>query len=246
MQEGLKRLITIPAYILAFLLMGLVSGYLAFKILSFSKTVEVPDLRGRTLFEANDLLNKKGLYLKVEGEDYDDTVVAGRIVRQDVPPSNKVKEQRGIKVFLSKGPKIWSIPELSGRTLEEAGSVASASGLRIEKIIRTHSPTVENDVVIAQRPTPDEAAGGGAPQRPQDLIEQHHGLTLIVSSGPYNMVYICPDFSGKTRAEITDIAEKLRINLEFTGSGERAKLQRPKASSLLKTGDTVHIQLEGG
>src|SRR3972149_6221744 len=137
--------------------MGLLSGYLAFKILSFSKTVE----------EANGLLIKQGLYLKVEGEEYDPVIVPGRIVRQDVPPGNKVKEQRGIKVFLSKGPKVWSIPELAGQSITEAEPIIAKSGLRIEKIIRLHSNTVEKDRIIAQRPNPDEAMGAGMPQKPQ-------------------------------------------------------------------------------
>lgn len=245
MQEGLRKLITVPVYVLVFVLMGLLSGYLAFKILSFSKTVEVPDLRGKTLFEANDLLNKKGLYLKVEGEEYDAVVVSGRVVRQDIPPGNKVKEKRGIKVFLSKGPKVWSVPELTGRTLEESESIIRASGLRVEKIIRVHSPTLEKEMVIAQRPGPDEGVGGGPPQKPQDLPGQHHGLTLLVSSGPYDMIYSCPDFSGKSRDDAVGIAEKLRINLDFTGPGVKVKSQRPKPNSLIKSGETVHIQLEG-
>jgi len=227
--------------------MGLLSGYLAFKILSFSKTVEVPDLRGKTLFESNDMLNKKGLFLKVEGEEYDAVIVPGRVVRQDVPPGNNVKERRGIKVFLSKGPKVWSIPEVTGQTLEDAESIVSGSGLRVEKIIRTHSRTVEKDVIIAQRPGPDEAAGGGGPpQDPHDLTARHRGLTLVVSSGPYDMIYFCPDFSGKSRDIVAAMAEKLRINLDISGSGENVKSQRPKPNSLIRSGETVHIQLEGG
>lgn len=246
MQEGLRKIIAVPLYVLGFLLMGLLSGYLAFQILSFSKTVEVPDLHGKTLFEANDLLNKKGLFLKVEGEDYDEVTVPGRVVRQDVPPGHKVKEQRGIKVFLSKGPKVWSIPEVTGQTLEDAETIVSASGLRVEKIIRTHSRTVEKDMVIAQRPGSDEAVGGGPPQRPEDLAAQHRGFTLVVSTGPYDMIYFCPDFSGKSRDVVASVAQKLRINLDITGSGENVKSQKPKPNSLIRSGETIHIQLEGG
>ncbi len=246
MQEGLRKIIAVPLYVLGFLLMGLLSGYLAFKILSFSKTVEVPDLRGKTLFEANDLLNKKGLFLKVEGEEYDEVVVPGRVVRQDSPPGAKVKEQRGIKVFLSKGPKVWAIPDVPGPALEGAESIVGASGLKIDRILSAHSRTVEKDVVIAQRPGPDEAVGGGPPQRQQDILGQHRGLTLVVSSGPYDMIYFCPDFLGKSRDVVVSIAEKLRINLDITGQGENVKSQRPKPNSLIKSGDTVHIQMEGG
>ncbi len=226
--------------------MGLLSGYLSFEILSFSKTVEVPDLKGKTLFEANDLLNKKGLLLKVEGEDYDPFIMSGRIIRQDIPPGNKVKEDRGIKVFLSKGPKVSSIPQLVGQTLEDAESIISKSGLKLGKVIRLHSDTVEKDRIIAQMPAADEAVGSDVSQKPEDLMDKYHDLSVIVSSGPYDIIYYCPDFSGKSREEARALAEKLRLSAEFTGSGEKVISQKPKPNSLIKTGETVHLQLDGG
>lgn len=230
---------------MGFILLGLVSGYLAFKALSFSKTVDVPDLRGKTLIEANGLLTKKRLYLKVEGEDYDPQIVPGRIVRQDVPAGNKVKEQRGIKVFLSKGPKVWSIPELTGQTIEEAEPAIAKSGLRIEKIIHLHSDSVEKDKIIAQRPNPDEVAWGSPSQKPEESGARQYGLSLIVSSGPYQMIYSCPEFSGRTMEEALALAERLRLNVQLSGDGERVKSQRPKPHTLIKSGEPIHLQMEG-
>ncbi|MCL5024162.1 MAG: PASTA domain-containing protein [Nitrospirae bacterium] len=244
MQEDLRKLATIPLYILAFVIMGLVSGYLAFKILSFSKTVEVPDLRGQTLVEANTILSKEGLYLKVEGEEYDPVIVPGRIIRQDVPPGNKVKEQRGIKVFLSKGPRVWSVPELAGLTLEEAEQVASRNGLRLEKIIPVHSDSVEKEKVIAQRPNVDEPPGSGLPQSPRDFPGQR-ALSVVVSAGPYETIYYCPDFSGKSRDEALGLAEKLRVSIDFTGEGERVRSQKPRPNAVIRAGETLHLQLAG-
>ncbi len=245
MQEDLRKIMTVPLYVLGFVLMGLLSGYLAFKILSFSKTVEVPDLKGKTLVEANSLLIRHGLYLKVEGEEYDPVIVPGRIVRQDVPPGNKVKEQRGIKVFLSRGPRIWTIPELTGQTMDEAEAAVSKSGLRIEKIIRLHSNTVEKDRVIAQKPHPDEPFGAGPPQGPQDLMGLR-GLSLVVSSGPYETVYMCPDFTGRTKDDAAGLAEKLRLVPEFSGAGDKVKAQKPRPNAAVKSGETIHLQLQGG
>lgn len=241
----MRKIIRIPLYIIGFLFIGLLSGYLSFKILSFSKTVEVPDLKGKTLFEANDLLNKNGLYLKVEGEDYDPEIMSGRILRQDVPAGNKVKEQRGIKVFLSKGPKVSSIPQLVGQTLEDAESIISESGLKVGRVIRLHSDIVEKDMVIAQMPSADEVIGAGPLQKPQDLLSQQHGFSLIVSSGPYNTIYYCPDFSGRSRDDALGLAEKLRLNVEVTGSGEKVRFQSPRPNSIIKSGETLHLQLEG-
>jgi serine/threonine-protein kinase len=245
LQEGLKKILTVPLYVLGFVLMGLLSGYLAFKILSFSKTVEVPDLRDKAMVEANGILNRLGLYLKVEGEEYDPVIVPGRIVRQDVPPGNKVKEQRGIKVFLSRGPRVWAVPELTGQTLEEAEAAVSKSGLRVEKVMRVHSSSVEKDRIIAQRPHPDEHLGGGPPQKPQDIMGQR-GFSLIVSAGPYEVAYACPDFGGKTKDDAFTLAEKLGLVAVFSGSGEKVRAQKPKPGSMVKTGETIHLQLEGG
>ncbi|HXX54297.1 MAG TPA: PASTA domain-containing protein [Thermodesulfovibrionales bacterium] len=245
MQEGLRKAVTIPLYVIGFILLGLVSGYLAFKVLSFSKTVDVPDLRDKTLVEANTLLTKRGLYLKVEGEDFDPLIVPGRIVRQDVPAGNKVKEQRGIKVFLSKGPKVWSIPELTGQIIEEAEPVIGKSGLRIEKVIHVHSDTVEKDRIIAQRPNPDEVAWGPLSENSEENRGRQYGLSLIVSSGPYEALYSCPDFSGKSREEALALAERLHLNLQLGGSGERVKSQRPKPHAVIRSGEPVYLQFEG-
>src|SRR5664280_2952145 len=98
MQKRLSSLIRIPLALAAFILLGLVFGYITFNILSFSRTVEVPSLANMSLVEANEALNKGGLHLKIEGEDYDSVVQVGKIVRQDVPAGNKVKERRSIKV----------------------------------------------------------------------------------------------------------------------------------------------------
>ncbi len=232
LQKGLNKALIFTFYIMGFIVIGLFSGYLSFKLMSFSKTVEVPDLGGKTLIEANELISKKGLYLKIEGEEYDTAIPNGSIMRQDIPPGIKVKEQRGIKVILSKGPKVLSVPDTTIGTIEEAESQLNKSGLRVNKIIYVHSNSAEKGRVIAQRPNPDEPIS--------------ESISLVVSSGPYGIIYYCPDFSGKAREEATVLAEKLGIKIEFSGAGETVKSQKPKPNSVIKTGETIYLQLEGG
>jgi beta-lactam-binding protein with PASTA domain len=231
LQKGLKRIVTIPVYILGFILTGLLSGFFTFKILSFSKTVEVPDLMGKTLIEANELLTGKGLYLKAEGEEYNPVILPGRIVRQDVPAGNKVKEQRGIKVFVSKGPRVSSVPEVGGLSIDEAKSVITQSGLRVARVIRVHSSRIDKDRVIAQSPELDEP--------------MKETMTLVVSSGPYDIIYYCPDFYGKGRDEAQVLAERLGLAVESTGEGNSVVGQKPKPFTPVKPGDTIHLFLGG-
>lgn len=229
-EQGLIKMNKILSgilYLLLFFAVIIISGYLTFTVLSFSRTVEVPELRGLSLPEANSLAAKRGLYLKIEGEEYDPVVPPGHISRQDIPANNKVKENRGLKVFISKGPKALLTPEVTGLSLDEAESIILKNGIRLTKVIYVHSETIENGKVIAQRPDPEE--------KPGDTI------SLIVSAGPYQKVFSCPDFVGKDEKEVRDIAERLGLKLEFTGSGHRITSQKPKHGSIIKSGETVYL-----
>jgi serine/threonine-protein kinase len=154
----MNRFIKIPLYIGILFLLGMLAGHLTFKLLSFSNTVEVPDLRGRSVAEAVNMLQKKGLHMLGASEDFDSDVSAGNIARQDLPPASKVKEGRGVKVVISKGPRVQFVPDLVGMKLEEAGALLMGRGIRIARTIYVHSDA-EKNVIIAQRPESEEKGG---------------------------------------------------------------------------------------
>lgn len=155
----MNKLIKISLYIITIFIIGMLSGHFTFKLLSFSRTVTVPDLRGKEMVDANDILRKKGLYIRLEGEDYDSYIPQGCIIRQDIPPNNIVKEGREIKVVLSKGPRIRYVPDVVGQPIETAEAILKEKGIRIGKIIYVHSEKTVRNTVIAQRPEPNEKGG---------------------------------------------------------------------------------------
>jgi len=229
MQREMSTLVKVPLYILFFILLGLTFGYLTFKILSFSRTVEVPDLYGKSLVEANGLLTEKGLYLKIEGEDFDSLTLPGHIVKQDVPAKKKVKEGRGIKVIVSKGPRVQSVPTLVNETLSDAESILFQKGLKIAKVIRLHSDKIEKDRIIAQKPEPSEKVS--------DYI------TVLVSLGPHELIYYCPDFKGMPVDGAKELIERLNLKVETGGSGNNVRAQKPKPGTYVKTGEIIYLQL---
>lgn len=226
----MSSLIRVPLLFAAFVLLGLIFGFLTFKILSFSRTVEVPQVTNTTLLEANEALSKAGLYLKIEGEDYDPVIQAGRILRQDVPAGNKVKEKRAIKVVVSKGPKVFSVPLLVNDTLPDAEAALLQTGLKIGKTISVHSDSVEKGRVVAQSPQPDERLTGS--------------ITVLVSLGPHEVTYYCPDFQTKRLDEAKEVAAKLGLAVETKGTGDMVKGQKPKPGALLRAGDTVYLDMQ--
>jgi serine/threonine-protein kinase len=231
LQKKVSKIVKIPVYIFVFTVVVLLFAYITFKLLSFSRTVDVPDLSGKSLVEVNELLSQKGLNLKIEGEDYDSDVPAGHIIRQDLPFGTRVKEQRSIRVFVSKGTRAQSVPSVVGESLDKAEAVLLQNGLKVAKIIRVHSTSAEKDRVIAQKPAPGEK-----------ITEK---ITLVVSSGPYEAIYYCPDFQDMVKQEAVQLAEKLEMKINVTGEGETVKSQKPKPGSQIKTGDTVYLQMEG-
>jgi len=229
LNKDLHKFIRYPLYIFAFILLGLIFGYLTFKALSFSRTVDVPDLYGKSPLESNKLLSDKGLYLKIEGEDYDSTVATGNIIRQDVPAGKKVKERRGIKVVISKGPRVKSVPMIENETITNAESILLQKGLKIARLIMVHSDIVEKDRIIAQRPGPEEQV--------KDMI------TVLVSLGPYEYIYNCPDFKGMSLEQANMLIKKLNLKLLTEGSGEMIGSQKPEPGKQIKTGDTIYLKL---
>jgi eukaryotic-like serine/threonine-protein kinase len=154
----MSKFLKIPIYICLLFLFGMLAGHLTFKFLSFSNTVEVPDLKGKSVSEAVNVLQKQGLHMLGATEDFDSEVTPGNIARQDIPPLSKVKEGRGIKVVVSKGPRVQFVPDIVGMKLEEASSLLMGRGIRISRTIYVHS-AVDKNVIIAQRPESEEKGG---------------------------------------------------------------------------------------
>jgi serine/threonine-protein kinase len=228
-QKEISNFMKVLFYMLSFILLGLIFGFLTFQILSFSRTVEVPDLYGKSSVEASKLLREKGLNLKIEGEDYDSSILPGHVLKQDVPGKKKVKEGRGIKVILSKGPRVQSIPVLVTETLSNAEALLIQKGLKIAKVIRVHSNKIEKDRIIAQDPEPTEKVS--------DYI------TVLVSSGPHEVIYYCPDFKDMPADEAKELIERLNLKMVTSGSGDRVRAQKPNPKTYVKTGDTIYLQL---
>ncbi|MFO0752639.1 MAG: PASTA domain-containing protein [Thermodesulfovibrionales bacterium] len=167
----MKSLWKIPLYIVVLFALGILAGHLTFKVLSFSRTVTVPDLRGKGMVEADGVVRGKGLYIRLEGEDYDSHTRQGAIIRQDILPGGMVKEGRVIGVVLSKGPRVQFVPEIVGQNLDSAEFLLREKGIKVGKVLYVHSEKAPRNMVLAQRP---EAAESGS-----DIF------SLLVSLGGY-------------------------------------------------------------
>ncbi|MGB9710533.1 MAG: PASTA domain-containing protein [Thermodesulfovibrio sp.] len=146
-------------YIAGAIFGGFLAGYFSLTIFVSGGTIEVPDLRGKDIVQANQILKEKGLYIRIDGEEYSE-IPAGTVSRQIPPAGTKVKKGREIGVVISKGLRFTTLPDVRGLSYEEAEKILNEKGIPVEKIIKIHSEMYPENTVIAQSPEPEE--GGKA------------------------------------------------------------------------------------
>ena len=167
----MKRIAVLVLYAVLGLAVAGLGAYLAVALLvERTPEVEVPDLTGRSLSQAVDMLQGTGLDLEVRDFVYSDTIPENHIVAQRPRPGARVKAGRGVGVVLSRGPETHPVPDLRGLSLEDARIRLEEAGL----VGRTEArlPMGQEGGVVAQGVEPGRRLPKGAV------------VPLVVSPGP--------------------------------------------------------------
>ena len=228
----IKNFFKIVVYFASFLAAGAVVLFLVVKIINVDKTGEVPLLEGKSLIEARELLDKRNLFLKIEGRENHPEVMADHIIKQNIKPGEDIYVGSEIGVFVSKGPEMYSMPSFEGQELKDAKLTLVNLGIKISKITWVHSDTVKKGSIIAQRPLPGN-------------IESNE-INFLVSLGHYAVSYKCPGFVNMTTEDARMLAVELGIKLNEKETGVRVIDQKPAAGTIINKGDSVEVVLGRG
>lgn len=142
-KSNKKFLILVACGILA--LLGIVYG-----VLEYSKmVVTVPDLKGKTIVEAEEILDKSHLTY-ILSEEYSEDVPAGQVSSQDPPANSKVKEGRKILLVISKGVEQGVAPNLVGKNLTVAKQLLKSAKLKLGTVTVRYAAGKPMDSVLEQ------------------------------------------------------------------------------------------------
>ncbi len=228
----IKNFFKIVMYLASFLAAGAVVVFLLIKIINIDKTGEVPLLEGKSLTEAAELLNKRKLFLMIEGRENHPEVRADHIIKQNIKPGEDIYVGSEVGVFVSKGPEMYTMPSFEGQAIKDAKLTLINLGIKIRKITWVHSDTVKKGWIIAQRPLPGN-------------IESNE-INFLVSLGHYAVSYRCPVFVNMTIEDARMLARELGIKLNEKEEGGRVIDQKPAAGTIIKKGDSVEVVLGRG
>ena len=87
------------------------------------KVAKVPNLKKKTVTEAEELLSEANLKLGTVNQEYHDTIPEGKVIRQSVEAGLEVKEGTEVGITISKGKE----PTTTTYTASFSGSITNAS-----------------------------------------------------------------------------------------------------------------------
>ncbi len=227
----------IAAIIAVVLLLVLGGGALAYTLLS-KPSIVVPDIKNKTLSQAQQALDAVGLKLQVEKEVTNEKVAPGRVISQDPAAGEKMNKGGTVTVIMSKGLETVAAPDLTGKTEAEASAILKKAGLLLGKVDTGNSDTVAEGQVMAQSPK------AGA------RVEKGGTVDITISSGA--QLIKVPDVANNTVDAATSILQNAGFKVERfddyneTIAKDHVIKQSPNAGEKAARGSTVTITVSKG
>ncbi|MCQ2551043.1 MAG: Stk1 family PASTA domain-containing Ser/Thr kinase [Clostridia bacterium] len=154
-----------------------------------SKYVPVPDLKGMTIEQATDILEKYDLEIKEGQPTVSADVNKDLVCMQDPVAKSKVKRGTVVTVKLSTGKKQGVVPNLIGSNIDDVEKMLESFGLQLGKVTY-RDDAADEGAIIEQSPASGEQADEGA------------YISVVVSKGGGQLV---PNLIGKTVSEAKEL-----------------------------------------
>ena len=182
-------------------------GTLAFLNLTNPPEVELPNLVGMSKEEAQKEAENLKLKFEIKTEEFNKEVPEGFIISQDPKYIEKynVKEGSTIIVVVSKGQEKTKVPNVKGKSQEEALQLLEEANLKAE-IIEETSKTVKEGYVISQEAEPDKDAFAG------DTIKIH--ISKGTGIKQVNVVSVAGQNEANAKTTLTGLGLKVNVAYE--------------------------------
>jgi eukaryotic-like serine/threonine-protein kinase len=192
----------------------------------------VPDVRGKTLDEAQALLTGASLGFGQAVEKYSEKVPQGQVINTDPAPGTPLRRDSAVNVIVSKGKKPITIPDWTSRNGDKAVAALTDLGFQVNRDAQ-NSDTVPIGRVISQSPSSGTGFKGDA-------------ITVVVSKGPA-LVQI-PSLKGQRVEDATKQLQDLGFHVEvarnpFYVGADYVVGSDPAEGSMAPQGSTVTLSI---
>ncbi|MGM9571160.1 MAG: Stk1 family PASTA domain-containing Ser/Thr kinase [bacterium] len=235
-KKNKKKRIVLLSAAAVLLFCGLVFAYMnLFNV----PEVNVPELTGKNLTEAEKTAREFGLDINISSREYSDNVPADTVIAQYPEAGRLVKKGRNIDLTLSRGPELKTVPDLTNKTLAEASIILGKENLLIGSMAEEYNDSVEKGKIIRQMPS----AG--------NEVKKGSKIDLIVSQGKEPLWLKIPSLIGETLDNAKRILEEAGLKAgnikESASDAEPGTViqQIPVPGSKIKEGSAVQLIISG-
>ncbi|WP_413250669.1 Stk1 family PASTA domain-containing Ser/Thr kinase [Sinomonas flava] len=199
----------------------------------------VPNVKELTVAQATPLFDRAGLTFSTQ-DVFDDGVAAGLIVGSTPPGGTEIRRFQGVSLLVSKGPQLFPLEDLRGRSLDEAKAGIARAQMALGAVTEAYSETAAAGTVTAQDPGPGTPLRRGA------------AVALTVSKGPQPIPV--PQVVGKSQSEalaalraagLDPVVSADEVNDRNIPKGAVAA-QSPGAGTALTKGGKVTLTISKG
>lgn len=182
----IRHFAKISALLIVFLIITGTTAYLTLTfIIKSEDTVVVPDLLGKDVVYSLEILTDLGLNTKIKGSEYSDDFPKNHVLLQEPLPGSEIKKGRDLRIVLSRGPKVITMPNVVGLPVRQARLLLEESGLCSGNDTYVYdNATTNKDVVIAQDPLYSI------------LVNRGRCVNLLLSMGQRPRAYQMSDLRG--------------------------------------------------
>ncbi len=198
--------------------------------------VAVPDVANKPIAQARTTLEQAGFKVGTETEVYSSTVSAGNVVSTDPQAGEQAQKGATIKINVSKGTEQITVPDLKGKSADDAQKALSEAGLNGQQGDAVFSDDVAEGMVAGQ----DTSAGSNA----------NKGDTVVYHLSKGSEKVTIPNVVGMTQAQATSKLESAGFAVstatETSKDVDKGNVTKQSKTGTAAKGTTITITISSG
>lgn len=231
-KSNSKVIIGVIVAVLA--VIGIVAAAMAFG--NNGETATVPDVTNKPIAEARAEIQSAGFKVGTETEVYNSDIPTGSVVSTNPAAGEQAKKGSTININVSKGTEQVTVPDLKGKTADEAQKALAAAGLNSQQGDTVFSDDIEEGKVASQDTAPGATAYKG------DTIVFH------LSKGPEKISI--PNVVGMTQSQAVSRLENagfsVSVETKTSSSTEKGSVISQSQTGSATKGTTITITVSSG
>jgi serine/threonine-protein kinase len=196
----------------------------------------VPNVLGMTQGQAEEALRTRGLGAQVVQNENTNEQPAGNVFHQDPPSGRSVRPGRTVKLTISLGPAVYTVPNLIGEQLGKAPQILERARLRLGAVSKIYKRGAKRGRIVNQNPVASLSLA--SPAAVDVWVEDSSNLPTVV----------VPTLCGQSLAQAEELLVKSNLQLakvtyvadDASATGTVAS-QKPEANADAALGDKVEL-----